>query len=45
MAIFESEDAAEAMKERIPSLAFQMVSFEDIEVREVLAHEAAGLSE
>ena len=38
IAIFESEDAAQAMKVRIPSLAAQMVMFEDIEVREVLAH-------
>jgi len=38
IAIFESEVAATAMKEKIPSLAPEMVMFEDIEVREVLAH-------
>jgi hypothetical protein len=38
MAIFESEDAAEAMRERVPSLAPDVVTIEDIEVREVEAH-------
>ena len=52
MVIFESEDAAEAMRERVPSLAPDVVTIEDVEVREVEAHacttsalEAAGLSE
>jgi hypothetical protein len=38
MVIFESEDAAEAMSERVPSLAPDVVTIEDIEVREVEAH-------
>jgi hypothetical protein len=38
MVIFESEDAAEAMKERVPSLAPDVVTIEDVEVREVEAH-------
>ena len=38
MVIFESEDAAEAMRERVPSLAPDVVTIEDIEVREVVAH-------
>jgi hypothetical protein len=38
MVIFESEDAAEAMRERVPSLAPDVVTIEDIEVREVEAH-------
>jgi hypothetical protein len=38
MVIFESEDAAEAMSERVPSMAPDVVTIEDIEVREVEAH-------
>jgi hypothetical protein len=38
MVIFESEDAAEAMRERVPSLAPDVVTIEDVEVREVEAH-------
>jgi hypothetical protein len=38
MVIFESEDAAEAMSERVPSLAPDVVTIEDVEVREVEAH-------
>jgi hypothetical protein len=38
MVVFESEEAAEAMRERVPSLAPDVVTIEDIEVREVEAH-------
>jgi len=38
MVIFESEDAAEAMRERVPSMVPDVVTVEDIEVREVVAH-------
>jgi hypothetical protein len=38
MVIFESEDAAEAMSERVPSMAPDVVTIQDIEVREVVAH-------
>jgi hypothetical protein len=38
MVIFESEDAAEAMREMAPSLASDAVTIEDVEVREVEAH-------
>jgi hypothetical protein len=38
MVIFESEDAAEAMRERVPSLIPDVVTLEDVEVREVEAH-------
>jgi hypothetical protein len=38
MVIFESEDAAEAMRERVPALAPDVVTIEDVEVREVEAH-------
>jgi hypothetical protein len=38
MVIFESEDAAEAMSERVPSMAPDVVTIKDIEVREVVAH-------
>jgi hypothetical protein len=37
MAVFESEDAAEAMSERVPSIVPDEVSLEDVEVREVVA--------
>jgi hypothetical protein len=38
MVIFESEDAANAMKERAPSMVPDVVTLKDIEVREVVAH-------
>jgi hypothetical protein len=38
MVVFESEDAAQAMSERVPSTAPDVVRIEDIEVREVVAH-------
>jgi hypothetical protein len=39
MVIFESEDAAKAMSERVPSMApEELVTIEDVEVREVVAH-------
>ena len=36
--VFESEDAAQAMSERVPSMVPDVVTIEDIEVREVVAH-------
>ena len=36
--VFESEDAAEEMKERVPSMTPEAVTVEDVEVREVVAH-------
>jgi len=38
MVIFESEDAAEAMSQRIASMAPDVVTIEDVEVRVVEAH-------
>jgi hypothetical protein len=38
MVIFESEDAAQAMSERVPSMVPDVVTLKDIEVREVVAH-------
>ena len=38
MVIFESEDAAEAMSERVPSMVPDVVTLEDVEVCEVVAH-------
>jgi hypothetical protein len=38
MVIFESEDAAKAMSERVRSVAPDGVTIEDVEVREVVAH-------
>ena len=38
MVIFESEDAAKAMSERVPSMIPDVVTLENIEVREVVAH-------
>jgi hypothetical protein len=38
MVVFESEDAAEAMSERVPSMVPDVVTLEDVEVREVVAH-------
>ena len=38
MAIFESEDAAQAVGERVPSIVPDMVTLEEVEVLEVVAH-------
>jgi hypothetical protein len=38
MVIFESEDAANAMSERVPSMVPDVVTLGDIDVREVVAH-------
>jgi hypothetical protein len=38
MVIFESEDAAEAMSQRVSSIAPEVVTIENVEVREVEAH-------
>jgi hypothetical protein len=38
MAVFESEDAAKAISERVPSLVTDAVTIKNIEVREVVAH-------
>jgi hypothetical protein len=38
MVIFESEDAANAMVERVPSMTPDVVTLEDVEVREIEAH-------
>ncbi len=38
MVVFESEDAAKAMSERVPSMVPDVVTVKDIEVREVVAH-------
>jgi hypothetical protein len=38
MVVFESEDAAQAMSERVPSMIPDVVTLEDVEVREVVAH-------
>jgi hypothetical protein len=38
MVIFESEDAAQAMSERVPSMVPDVVTLKDIEVREVVVH-------
>jgi len=38
MVAFESEDAAKAMSERVPSMVPDVVTVENIEVREVVAH-------
>jgi hypothetical protein len=38
MVVFESEEAASAMSERVPSLLTDAVALENIEVREVVAH-------
>ena len=38
MMVFESEDAATAVSERIPSTIPETVTLEDVEVREVVAH-------
>jgi len=38
MVVFESEDAAKAMSERVPAMVPDVVTVQDIEVREVVAH-------
>jgi len=38
MVVFESEEAANGMSERVPSMLPDGVTLEDIEVREVVAH-------
>ena len=38
MVVFESEDAAKAMSDRVPSMVPDGVTLENIEVREVVAH-------
>ena len=38
MIIFESEDAANAMSEKVPSMVPDSVTLENVEVREVTAH-------
>jgi hypothetical protein len=38
MVMFESEDAAQAMSERVPTTVPDVVTIENIEVREVGAH-------
>ena len=38
MVIFESEEAAQAMSERVPSMVPDVVTVKDIDVREVVAH-------
>ena len=38
MVVFESEDAAKAMSEQVPSMVPDVVTVEETEVREVVAH-------
>ena len=38
MVVFESEDAAKTMSERVPSLVTDAVTIKNIEVREDVAH-------
>jgi hypothetical protein len=38
MVVFESEDAARAMSERVPSMVPDVVTLEEVDVREVVAH-------
>ena len=38
MVVFESEEAANGVAERIPSMVPDGVTLEDVEVREVVAH-------
>ena len=38
MVVFESEDAAQAMSERVPSMVPDVVTLKDVEVCEVVAH-------
>ena len=38
MVVFESEDAAKPLSERVPSILSDAVTIDSIEVREVVAH-------
>jgi hypothetical protein len=38
MVVFESEDSAKAMSERVPSMITDEVTLDDVEVREVVAN-------
>ena len=38
MVVFESEDAAKAMSERVPTMITDAVTLDDVEVREVVAN-------
>jgi hypothetical protein len=38
MVVFESEDAAKTMSERVPSMVTDAVTIQNIDVREVVAH-------
>jgi hypothetical protein len=38
MVVFESEDAAQAMSERVQSMVPDTVTLDEVEVREVVAH-------
>jgi hypothetical protein len=38
MVVFESEDAAKAMSERVPTMVTDAVTLNSVEVREVVAH-------
>jgi hypothetical protein len=38
MVVFESEDAAKAMSERVPTMVPDVVTLESVDVREVVAH-------
>jgi hypothetical protein len=38
MVVFESEEAANGMSERVPSMLPDAVTLENVEVREVVAH-------
>ena len=38
MVVFESEDAAQTMSERLPSMVPDTVTLEGVEIREVVAH-------
>jgi hypothetical protein len=38
MVVFESEDAAKAMSERVPTMVTDAVTLNSVDVREVVAH-------
>jgi hypothetical protein len=38
MVVFDSEDAAKAVSERVPSMVTDAVTIKNVEVREVVAH-------
>jgi hypothetical protein len=38
MVVFESEDAAKSMSERVPTMVTDAVTLNSVEVREVVAH-------